>query len=239
MDAYRPSVLILMIFCLKLFDFQLKKNIVKKYRAKTIPHFALDNFFKFCSFAHVRRSPGSFRSDVSVGFASPGTTTWWATRRASTRAAARASWGRTRAATTAARSGSPSRVSAAVRPTATASAVAGPTERSRCAGNYRNGTGGSVPTAGQLERALALLAASERAGLLHARHAVLGARDVQATESPGDALYAALRRWPAAPADPARFRDRSCDDIYRELAALDAAPPAARPTLDAPARSIG
>lgn len=88
-------------------------------------------------------------------------------------------------------------------------------------GTYHASSGGTRPTTAQMERAQTLLAAGVKAGWLHARALVLGARDVQDTESPGDALYAKLRLMPQAPEHPERFRNRNCVDIYKELGALE------------------
>ncbi|XP_060809847.1 peptidoglycan recognition protein 1 isoform X1 [Amyelois transitella] len=88
-------------------------------------------------------------------------------------------------------------------------------------GDYRQnaGTQHSKVTEAQLNRTLMLLQESVSLGYLHENYFVVGAKDLQETESPGDNLYDALLKWEHYD-HKNRFHEKSCDEIEEIMAQL-------------------
>lgn len=55
-----------------------------------------------------------------------------------------------------------------------------------------------------------------KSGYLHPDYQVVGARDIQISESPGSNLYKAIRKWEHYNNGTA-FRNKNCNQIYAEF----------------------
>ncbi|KAM3968457.1 peptidoglycan recognition protein 3-like [Aphomia sociella] len=82
-------------------------------------------------------------------------------------------------------------------------------------GDYREEAGiqRTKVTPLQLNRTLMLLEVGVREGHLDPNYVVVGAKDLQQTESPGGNLYNAIRKWSHYDLKN-RFHDKSCDEIW-------------------------
>lgn len=66
-------------------------------------------------------------------------------------------------------------------------------------------------TDSQLNRTQMLLEAGVLRGYLHPDYVVVGAKDIQATASPGSNLYNAIRKWKHY--DSNRYHNKTCEEI--------------------------
>ncbi|XP_026759345.2 uncharacterized protein LOC113518540 isoform X4 [Galleria mellonella] len=82
-------------------------------------------------------------------------------------------------------------------------------------GDYREdaGTQHTKVTQLQVNRTLMFLEASVEEGHLDPNYVVMGAKDLQSTESPGANLYKAIQQWPHYD-DNKRYRNKTCEEIW-------------------------
>uniref|UniRef100_A0A2A4K4P1 Peptidoglycan recognition protein n=1 Tax=Heliothis virescens TaxID=7102 RepID=A0A2A4K4P1_HELVI len=81
-------------------------------------------------------------------------------------------------------------------------------------GDYREGLPSySKVTEKQLERAKMLLDLGVEYGYLHPDYHVLGAKDLQSSQSPGTNLYRAIQNWTHYDHEN-HYRDKTCEEIY-------------------------